>query len=228
MLLGLVVKYLLKIGGKMDKMEKMKTGTTTLGLVCNEGVVLASDRRATMGYMISNKSVIKVEQLDHHIGMTIAGGVGDAQKLIRWMTSELELFRLREERGISVKASSALLANVLSNYKFYPFYVQLIIGGYDTKPQLYSLDMAGGVTSDKYVSTGSGSPFVYGLLEAEYKENMPLKDCLKFAAKCITAASKRDIASGNGITMAIIDKNGFRYLSQKEIEKLGVEILTNY
>ncbi len=212
----------------MDEMEKMKTGTTTLGLVCKEGVVLASDKRATMGYMISNKSVIKVEQLDKHIGMTIAGGVGDAQKLVRWMKSELELFRMKEEQGISVKGASTLLANVLSNYKFYPFFVQLILGGYDNEPRLFSLDMAGGVTSDKYVSTGSGSPYVYGLLETEYNEEMTIKDALKFAAKCITAASKRDIASGNGVTMAVITKEGFRYLSQDEISKLGVQILKEY
>jgi len=83
----------------MDKIEKMKTGTTTLGIVCDEGVVLASDKRATMGYTISSKTAIKVAKLDRNIGMTIAGGVGDAQKLIRWMRSELEVYRLREDES---------------------------------------------------------------------------------------------------------------------------------
>ena len=208
----------------MDKIEKMKTGTTTLGIVCDEGVVLASDKRATMGYLVSSKTTIKVEKLDRNIGMTIAGGVGDAQKLIRWMRSELEVYRLREGEGMTVKGAATLLANVLSNYKFYPFFVQLIVGGYDSKPELYSLDMAGGVTKDDYISTGSGSPFVYGLLETGYDKKMSLKDCLKLAAKCIIAASKRDIASGNGITMATITKDGFKYLTAEEIEKIGKEV----
>ncbi|MCD6227440.1 archaeal proteasome endopeptidase complex subunit beta [Candidatus Micrarchaeota archaeon] len=205
-------------------MEKMKTGTTTLGIVCDEGVVLASDKRATMGYLVSSKTTIKVAKLDRNIGMTIAGGVGDAQKLIRWMRSELEVYRLREGEGMTVKGAATLLANVLSNYKFYPFFVQLIVGGYDSKPELYSLDMAGGVTKDDYISTGSGSPFVYGLLETGYDKKMSLKDCLKLAAKCIIAASKRDIASGNGITMATITKDGFKYLTAEEIEKIGKEV----
>jgi len=208
----------------MDKIEKMKTGTTTLGIVCDEGVVLASDKRATMGYLVSSKTTIKVAKLDRNIGMTIAGGVGDAQKLIRWMRSELEVYRLREGEGMTVKGAATLLANVLSNYKFYPFFVQLIVGGYDSKPELYSLDMAGGVTKDDYISTGSGSPFVYGLLETGYDKKMSLKDCLKLAAKCIIAASKRDIASGNGITMATITKDGFKYLTAEEIEKIGKEV----
>lgn len=208
----------------MDEMERLKTGTTTLGLVCDEGVVLAADTRAVMGYMISSRSVVKVEKLDDHIGMTIAGGVGDAQKLIRWMKSELELYKMKEGRSMTVRGATTLLANVLSAYKFYPFFVQLIVGGYDKKPGLFSLDMAGGVTEDNYISTGSGSPFVYGLLETEYEKRMNMKSCLKLAAKCIKAASKRDIASGDGITIATITKDGFKYLSKEEIEKIGKDI----
>lgn len=208
----------------MDELEQIKSGTTTLGLVCDQGVVLAADKRATMGYMISSKTTIKVEQLDKHIGMTIAGGVGDAQKLVRWMKGELELYRIRESTGMTVKGATTLLANVLSNYKFYPFFVQLIVGGYDSEPRLYNLDMAGGVTEDKYIATGSGSPFVYGLLENEYDKKMNIKECLLLATKCITISSKRDIASGNGVTIATITPQGLKYLKTSEIEKIGAEI----
>ncbi|MCC7570135.1 archaeal proteasome endopeptidase complex subunit beta [Candidatus Micrarchaeota archaeon] len=205
-------------------MEKLRTGTTTLGLVCQEGVVLASDKRATMGYLISSKTALKVARLDDHIGMTIAGGVGDAQKLIRWMTGELEIHRMQENKPMKISAAATLLSNVLSNYKFYPFFVQLVLGGYDSKPRLFNLDMAGGITEDKYTATGSGSTFVYGILESEFDENMSMKDCLHLAAKCIVAASKRDIASGNGITIATITKNGFNYLTESDIEKLGKSV----
>jgi len=215
---------LFRTGDIMDELEQIKSGTTTLGLVCNQGVVLAADKRATMGYMISSKTTIKVEQLDKHIGMTIAGGVGDAQKLVRWMKGELELYRIRENTGMTVKGATTLLANVLSNYKFYPFFVQLIVGGYDSEPRLYNLDMAGGVTEDKYIATGSGSPFVYGLLENEYDKKMNIKECLLLATKCITISSKRDIASGNGVTIATITAKGLKYLKTSEIEKIGAEI----
>ena len=177
-----------------------------------------------MGYMISSKTTIKVEQLDKHIGMTIAGGVGDAQKLVRWMKGELELYRIRENTGMTVKGATTLLANVLSNYKYYPFFVQLIVGGYDSEPRLYNLDMAGGVTEDKYIATGSGSPFVYGLLENEYDKKMNIKECLLLATKCITISSKRDIASGNGVTIATVTPKGLKYLKTSDIEKIGAEI----
>ena len=206
--------------GNENELKKLQTGTTTVGITCSDGIVLASDKRATMGYFIASKDIQKVYQIDDFLAMTIAGGVGDAQALIRLMQAETKLYRFKHGKTMSVKAAASLLSNVLHNYKFYPFYVQLIIGGYDEKAEVYSLDALGGLTDEKYVSTGSGSPVAYGLLEEMYKEGGSVKDNVRAAAKSIAAAMKRDAATGEFVDVITITKNGFRRFERSEVEKL--------
>ncbi|MCX8196985.1 MAG: archaeal proteasome endopeptidase complex subunit beta [Candidatus Micrarchaeota archaeon] len=210
------------MAAKQPDAEKkiLQTGTTTVGLVCTDGIIMASDRRATMGYFIASKDIYKIYQIDDFLSMTIAGGVGDAQALIRLMQAEASLYRLRNSKSMSAKAAASLLSNILQGYKFYPFYVQLLVGGYVEKSELYSLDALGGVTEEKYVSTGSGSPIAYGVLEESYKEGGTVKDNLKIAARAIFAAMKRDAASGEDIDLVSITKAGFRRYEKNEIEKL--------
>jgi proteasome beta subunit len=201
--------------------KTLSTGTTTVGLVCSDGVIMASDRRATMGYFIANKDIQKIYQIDDRLSMTIAGGVGDAQALIRMMQAESNLYKFKHGKAISVKAAAMLLSNLLHNYKFYPFYVQLIIGGVgDEKAEVFSLDALGGMTEEKYVSTGSGSPVAYGLLEEMYKDGGSVKDNLRPAAKAIAAAMKRDAATGESVDLVTITKAGFRRYERSEVEKL--------
>ena len=202
------------------ELKKLQTGTTTVGVVCSDGVILASDKRATMGYFIANKDIQKVYQIDDHLGMTIAGGVGDAQALIRLMQAEANLYRFKHGKNITVKAAANLLSNVLHNYKFYPFYVQLIIAGTEDKPEVYSLDALGGLSEEKYVSTGSGSPVAYGLLEELYKDGGSIKDNARAAAKAIAAAMKRDAATGERVDLVTITKAGFKRYERAEVEKL--------
>jgi proteasome beta subunit len=197
-----------------------KTGTTTVGLVCKDGVILASDRRATMGYLIASKDIDKVYQITDSIGMTIAGGVGDAQTLIRWMKAETKLYELKHEKKIIVEAAATLLANILTQYKFFPFYVQLLIGGLDEKPRLFSVDMLGGVTEEKMTSTGSGSPIAYGVLEELYEEDSPVTVNLRVAAKAVHAAMRRDAASGERVDLCTITKDGFQRLPKEEVKKI--------
>lgn len=205
----------------MDNQKEAKqTGTTTVGLICKDGVVLASDRRATMGYLIASKDIDKVYPVSDRIAMTIAGGVGDAQTLIRWMTAELKLYELKNEKQASVEAAATLLANILTQYKFYPFFVQLLIGGMDERPRLFSVDMLGGITEEKLTSTGSGSPIAYGVLEELYKEDKDINTNLIVAAKAVSAAMKRDAASGERVDLTTVTKAGFRRLSKEEVAKL--------
>ena len=200
--------------------KTLQTGTTTVGLVCSDGIIMASDRRATMGYFIANKDIQKVYQIDDRLSMTIAGGVGDAQALIRLMQAETSLYKLKHGRNITVKAAASLLSNLLHNYKFYPFYVQLLIGGVEDKPEVYSLDALGGMTEEKYTSTGSGSPVAYGVLEETYKENGTVKDNVRCAARAISAAMKRDAATGEHVDLITVTKAGFRRFERSEVEKL--------
>ena len=205
-----------------DAEEKtLSTGTTTVGLVCTDGIIMASDRRATMGYFIANKDIQKIYQVDDRLSMTIAGGVGDAQALIRLMQAEASLYKFKHGKNISVKAAAMLLSNLLHNYKFYPFYVQLLIGGVsDEKNEVFSLDAVGGMTDEKYVSTGSGSPVAYGLLEELYKDGGSVKDNLRTAAKAIAAAMKRDAATGESVDLVSVTKAGFKRYERSEVEKL--------
>ena len=199
----------------------IKTGTTTVGLACKDGVILASDRRATMGYLIACKDIDKVFEIGDGIAMTVAGSVGDAQKLVRWMKAEIQLYKLRHGKKITIEAASTLLANILSAHKFYPFFVQLLVGGVDVHgSHVYSVDMMGGVTKEDYTSTGSGSPIAYGVLEELYKKNSTIEQNTRVAAKAVSAAMKRDAASGERVDLTVIDRNGFRRLSKDEVKKL--------
>ncbi len=200
--------------------KEVETGTTTVALVCRDAVVLAADRRATAGTMIAHKKTKKVYKLDDNLGLTTAGLVGDLQVLARYVTAEVELYKLKRGAPMSVEACATLTANILSGRRYYPYWVQLIIGGFDQKgPHVYSLDMAGGSLPDKFVSTGSGSPYVYGVLEDHFRDDMELKDAVDLAIRSVYTAMKRDSATGEGIDVATITKDGFKELDDKEIEK---------
>lgn len=197
-----------------------KKGTTTIGLIAKDAVVVGAEQKSTMGYMIDSKVAKKIYQLDNHIGITIAGSVGDAQAMVRLLKAQFKLFKL--ERGpISVKAAATLLSNILQSSKYFPYINQFILAGFDQQAGIYSFDPFGGFDEkDKFYSTGSGSPFAYGVLEAEFKENMAVEDAVALIVRAIKTAIERDIGSGGkGIQVAIIDKNGYRDLSEQEIKK---------
>lgn len=197
-----------------------KKGTTTVGLLCSDGVILASEKRASMGNLVANKEADKVLKIQDHLGITIAGSVGDAQTIARIMRAQSSLYEIQRGRKITIEGAGTLLANILQGSKYFPYWIQLLMGGYDSKPRLYSLDLTGSLMEEKFVSTGSGSPIAYGVLEDKYKENKTVKDNLPIAVKAIKSALERDIYSGNGLNVAVIDKKGFRKLSDKEISEL--------
>ncbi len=197
-------------------------GTTTIGLVCDKGVVLATERRATMGHFIASKDAKKVYKIDDLIAMTTAGSVGDAQRLVKWMQVEAKLYKMRREEPMTVKGIVSLLANILSGNRYYPFFVQLLVGGVDKNgPGIYSLDAVGGIIEEKKaVSTGSGSPMAYGVLEDRYAENMPIEDGVELAVRALHNAMKRDSASGDGIDVVKITPDGYIQVEETEIKKL--------
>lgn len=200
--------------------KEVETGTTTVGLVTKEGVVLAADRRATAGTLIAHKRTKKVYKLDENLGLTTAGLVGDLQVLARYITAEVELYKLKRGASMPVEACATLTANILSGSRYFPYWVQLVIGGYDrTGGHVYSLDAAGGSLPDKFVSSGSGSPYVYGVLEDHWKDDMTTEEGANLAIRAVTAAMKRDAVSGEGIDVALITKDGFKMLDDKEVEK---------
>jgi proteasome beta subunit len=204
----------------MEEKEVTKTGTTTLGMVIKDGVVIATETRATMGTLIAHKQTKKLYKIDDHLALATAGLVGDLQILARYLNAEANLYRLKRDVKMPVRSAATLMSNILNQRKFFPYYVQLILGGFDsTGGHVYSLDAAGGAIPDKYTAGGSGSPYVYGVLEDNFIENMSSDDGVDLAIRAIAAAKARDAASGGDINVAVITKDGFREISEDEIKK---------
>ncbi len=204
----------------MDIMDQVKKGTTTIGLICGEGVVLASERRATMGSFIASKTAKKIYQVDDRIGMTTAGIVGDAQALVRIMTVELELYKIRRDEPMTVRGISTLLSNVMNGQRYYPYIVQLLIGGIDRNgAHLYTIDPFGGNTEEREIAaTGSGSPIAYGVLEDRYSPEVSLEKGTALAIQALYSAMKRDSASGEGIEVVTMTKKKYERLSEEKIK----------
>ena len=203
-----------------EDMDELKTGTTTVGLVTDKGVILAADRRASMGRLTASKYAKKVYKLDDNIGLTIAGSVGDAQKIVRTMRSQLNLHKL-ETKELSVKGAGTLLSNILHGHKMMPFFNQFILGGVDDEGGiLYDLDPAGGLMGHKrFTATGSGSQMAYGLLEDRYEEKMDHEEAKDLAINALESAMERDTASGNGVMVAeITEEGGYQVVEEKEVE----------
>src|SRR5579875_1680868 len=198
--------------------QVLQTGTTTVGIIVKDAVIMATERRVTMDHFIAHKDGKKLHQIDTHAAMTIAGLVGDAQVLVRYMSAELELYRLQRRVNMPIEAAATLLSNILNQSKFYPYMVQLLVGGYDKAPHIFSGDAAGGAVEDIYASTGSGSPFVYGVLESQYRRDMDVDDGIDLVIRGISAAKSRDSASGGMIDVAVIDKKtGFAQVPESEV-----------
>jgi proteasome beta subunit len=192
-------------------------GTTTIGLVCKDGVVLASDTRVTMGFYVAHKHGKKVYRIDDHLAMTIAGTVADAQRVVDILTANAQLYRINMDRPLPVSSAARYTANLLFSARYVPLLTQVLIGGVDdTGPHVFSLDPFGSITEEKMVSTGSGSPVAYGILEDKFKEDMSVEDVLPIIVKAVKAAMKRDVASGDSFNIAVINDKGYRELTEKE------------
>lgn len=190
--------------------QSFKTGTTTVGLVCNDAVILGTDKRATMSYFVASKTSEKLHKIQEHIYMTIAGGVADAQYLIDVLRAETTLYQLKKESRIKVKSAGKILSNILYKNKMYPYQVGLILGGVTEEegPVLLDIGAYGSILPDKFVAVGSGQNFSYGVLEAKYKDDLPIEEGKEIIIKAISSSIIRDMASGNGIDIAIIKKDG--------------------
>src|ERR687892_1174458 len=205
-------------------LEHIKKGTTTCALTCSDGVVLAADTRASAGFFIADRNVMKIQKVDRHLGMTIAGGVADAQNLVDVMRYNANIYRITNREVMPVNSAARLCSNVLFNQRYFPYYVQIILAGYDNKDggQIYNIDLFGSITSEKYISTGSGSPVAYGYLESEYKEGSSVNEAYKIAIQAIAAAIRRNSGTGDNINAVIIDKDGYRELSNEVKEAVPV------
>jgi proteasome beta subunit len=186
-------------------------GATTIGVVCKDGVVLASERRVSYGYFVQSKSGKKVFQVTDRIGAACAGIVADMQVLTKEVAAQLSLYAFERDRPAPVRSAAKVMANLLFERRMFPYLAQTIVGGIDEEgPSLYVLDPLGSVIDDKFASVGSGSEIAIGVLEGEFKEGMSVEQGKELVKKAAKAALARDIGSGNGLDFMTITKSGIK------------------
>ena len=186
--------------------------TTTVGIRSKDGVVLAADKRASKGFFVGSKTVQKLFPLDEATAVAIAGQMSDAEYLVSLAKAERRLLSLRRGYPLSVKESARLIANIVySGMKSYsPFYVELVVAGVDREGgHVYTSDMSGAVTSEDFMSSGSGSPIAYGVLEQGYHKELSLEEAKKLGEAAVKAAMERDPGSGNGIDVLVVPNGRF-------------------
>lgn len=197
--------------------EKILHGTTTVGIKVSDGVVLCADMRASAGYFIANNNTMKIQKIANHAGMTMAGGVADAQNITDVLRYHANIHKVQKNENIPIRSLARLCSLLFHQNRGYPFIADILIGGYDKDgPALVNVDVFGSAEEKKYVTTGSGSPVAYGVLEDEYRENLKVEEAKVIALRAVKAAIVRNIGTGDGINVAIIDKDGFRLLTKEQ------------
>ncbi|MFW5990908.1 MAG: proteasome subunit beta [Nanoarchaeota archaeon] len=206
----------------VDKENIMK-GTTTVGIRCEDGVILAADKRVTTGHLIAGQ-LQKIFEITDNMAITTAGGVSDNQLLTKLIKAELKLKEVRTNKKTSVKEAANLLSQLVYNnirkMSMIPGITHLLLGGSDsTGNHLYEVYPDGSLNEyEKFVASGSGSTMVYGVLETLYKEDMSGDECVDLALKALSAALKRDSASGDGFVVVKITPEGIERVADKDLE----------
>ncbi|UCC28590.1 MAG: archaeal proteasome endopeptidase complex subunit beta [Candidatus Bathyarchaeota archaeon] len=191
-------------------------GATTIGLVCSDGVILASEKRVSYGYMVMSRVGKKVFKLADCIGAACAGLVSDMQILVREVGAYTKLFRMDVGRPMPVRSAAKVMSNMLFGRRLFPLITQTIVGGIDDEgPSLYVLDVLGSVLPDKYASVGSGAAIAVGVLEQEYKDGLNTTKGRDLVIRAIKSAISRDVMSGDGVDLLIITKEGIQEESIK-------------
>lgn len=191
-------------------------GATTIGVVCSDGVVLASEKRVSYGYMVMSRVGKKVFKIADRIGAACAGLVSDMQILVREVEAYARLFELDTRRPMPVKSTAKVMSNLLFGRRLFPLITQTIVGGMDEEgPSIYVLDVLGSVIPDKFAAVGSGAEIAVGVLEEGYKENMPVEEARELVFRAVKSAVSRDIMSGDGVDFFTITKEGIQEESRK-------------
>jgi proteasome beta subunit len=207
------------------KRSILKSGTTILGIVCKDGIVMAADRQSTAGTIILNKKSKKMIQINDYLVASWTGGVADHQRLKKMVAAELRLKEIRSKSRPTVKQAANLIAAItysqIRQPSMIPSIVGTLIGGIneDGSVELYTVEPAGAVTEveDYDANFGSGMPYVLGLLERQYRENMTLKEGIELAQEAIKSSTQRDVGSGHGMDVFTITKDGIKKAVEQEI-----------
>ncbi len=203
----------------------LKTGTTILGIVCKDGIVMASDRQITVGNLVVGKNYRKTVQINNYLLISFTGMISDAQRVPKLLAAELKLKELRSKSRPSVKQAASLLANMsyagIRQPSMIPQQAGFLLGGFneDGSSELYTIEPAGSVVKveDYDANFGTGMPYVLGLLERQYKKDMTIQEGAELAKEAIKSSTQRDTGSGYGIDVFSITKEGIKKIVEQEI-----------
>ena len=190
-------------------------GATAVGITYNNGVLLASERRISYGNFIVNKNTNKTFTVTDHVGAACAGMVADMDVLVRQVSALSKIRRLETKRDVQPNSVAKLMSVVMFERRYFPLLTQVIVGGITTKPEIYTLDPLGSVLPDKYAAVGTGAEMALGVMDADYSESLDEEKATALALRSIRSSIQRDSASGDGIDVLIINKEGKKELSQK-------------
>lgn len=186
-------------------------GATTIGMVCKEGVILASEKRLSYGYFVMSKAAKKVFRITDNVGAACAGLIGDMQILTKTVGAYVNLYSFERDRVAPVKSAAKIMSNILFERRMLPLLTQTIIGGVDEDgPHLFVLDPIGSVIEDRYASVGSGAEIATGVLEREFKDHMTIEEGKKIVTDAAKSAGARDAGSGNVLDVLILTKDSVR------------------
>jgi len=190
-------------------------GATAVGIIYNEGVVFASEKRIAYGNFLVSKTTKKTFQITPKVGAACAGLVADMQILSLQVAALAKIRNMEIKREVPPNSIAKMMSNMMYERRFFPLLTQVIVGGVVDKPAIFTLDPLGSVLPDTYAAVGTGAETALGILDPQFKENMTEQEAKDLAIKAIRSASLRDTFSGDGIDMLVIDKNGSKMTSEK-------------
>ena len=190
-------------------------GATAVGISYVNGVILASEKRVSYGNFVVNKNTKKTFSVTNQVGAACAGMVADMQVLVRQVGALAKIRKLETRRNVAPNSIAKLMSVIMFERRFFPLLTQVIVGGIEIKPEIYTLDPLGSVLPDEYASVGTGAEMALGILDAEYKPNMSEEKARELAVKAIKSSIQRDSSSGDGIDLLLITTKGAREESLK-------------
>ncbi|HEX7033041.1 MAG TPA: proteasome subunit beta [Nitrososphaera sp.] len=185
-------------------------GATVVGISYNNGVVLAAEKRVSFGNFVVNKNIKKTFSVTDYVGAACAGMVADMQVLVRQVEALAKIRKLETRREVAPNSVAKLMSVIMFERRYFPLLTQVIVGGVNSKPEIYTLDPLGSVLPDEYAAVGTGAEMALGIMDAEFKPNMTEEKAKELAIRAIKSAIQRDAASGDGIDILVISKNGQR------------------
>jgi proteasome beta subunit len=188
-------------------------GATAVGITYDNGVLLASEKRVSYGNFVVNKNTKKTFTVTDHVGAACAGMVADMQVLVRQVSALSKIRRLETRRDVQPNSVAKLMSVIMFERRYFPLLTQVIVGGITDQPEIYTLDPLGSVLPDKYAAVGTGAEMALGVMDADYSENLDEEKATTLALRSIRSSIQRDSASGDGIDMLIINKDGKKELS---------------